>query len=232
MSLALVGAKGNRVVGLRVDISLARGAYLTGDVDDPVLSKRILDLSLASVLAVPSLAICILIAPVIAIEARASPLFRQTRVGRYGAQFRIWKLRTMAVSTPDGASHEIGVATVTRSGRWIRRLKLDELPQLWNVLRGDMSFVGPRPCLPSQDALVEARRNLGVLALTPGITGVAQVDGLDMSDPAGLAIADSAYCGPWSLRRDLRLLLRTFAGHGGGDAAAGPRDGKSLSRKM
>jgi lipopolysaccharide/colanic/teichoic acid biosynthesis glycosyltransferase len=126
----------------------------------------------------------------------------------------------MAATTLDGASHEIGVAAITRSGRWIRRLKLDELPQLWNVLRGDMSFVGPRPCLPSQIELIDARRNAGVLALQPGITGVAQVEGLDMSDPARLAVADSAYCTPWSFGRDLRLLLRTFAGHGSGDAAS------------
>ena len=109
---------------------------------------------------------------------------------------------------------------MTRSGRWIRRLKIDELPQLWNVLRGDMSFVGPRPCLPSQLVLIEARREVGVLALQPGITGVAQVAGLDMSDPARLAVADSAYCGAWSIGRDLNLLVRTFAGQGGGDAAA------------
>jgi O-antigen biosynthesis protein WbqP len=187
------------------------------------VNKRILDLSLVAILALPALLVCALISPVVAIETRASPIFRQTRVGRNGLPFRIWKLRTMAATTRDGASHEIGVATVTRSGRWIRRLKLDELPQLWNVLRGDMSFVGPRPCLPSQTELIEARRAQGVLPLVPGITGVAQVEGLDMSNPELLAAADSGYCGPWSLNRDLKLLLRTFAGHGAGDAAAASR---------
>jgi lipopolysaccharide/colanic/teichoic acid biosynthesis glycosyltransferase len=186
------------------------------------MTKRLLDLVLATTLMVPGLVLCALIAPLIAIETRANPLFRQTRIGRNGMPFRIWKLRTMAAHTKDGASHEIGVSTVTRSGRWVRRWKIDELPQLWNVLRGEMSFVGPRPCLPSQTVLIQARRALGVLTLRPGITGVAQVRGLDMSDPERLAVVDSTYCDHWSLGRDLSLLWMTATGHGGGDAAARP----------
>jgi O-antigen biosynthesis protein WbqP len=106
---------------------------------------------------------------------------------------------------------------VTPAGRWLRRSKLDELPQLWNVLRGEMSFVGPRPCLPSQVELVAARRARGLYAIRPGITGVAQVAGLDMSDPQRLAAADAEYLETMSLRTDLRLMLMTAFGAGKGD---------------
>jgi len=106
---------------------------------------------------------------------------------------------------------------VTPLGRWLRRLKLDELPQLWNVLRGDMSLVGPRPCLPSQTELIAERRARGVYALRPGITGVAQVAGVDMSDPPRLAALDATYLATVSAAADLRLLLATVRGAGRGD---------------
>jgi lipopolysaccharide/colanic/teichoic acid biosynthesis glycosyltransferase len=125
----------------------------------------------------------------------------------------------MRAGTPDRASHEVGASTITRSGRFLRRTKVDELPQLWNVILGDMSLVGPRPCLPSQRELIDEREKLGVLRLLPGITGIGQLAGLDMSDPVALAHADAAYLAPWSLGRDLDLLIRTAVGGGSGDAA-------------
>lgn len=99
----------------------------------------------------------------------------------------------------------------------LRRTKLDELPQLWNVLWGEMSLVGPRPCLPTQELLVEERRARGVLALRPGITGLAQVDGIDMSDPVRLARRDADYLQSASFAGDILLLFKTFLGRGGGD---------------
>lgn len=181
--------------------------------------KRALDLAVALALAAPATLIVLIACPFVAWETRASPLFFQRRVGRDGRIFTILKLRTMRADTPDGASHEVGAATITRSGRILRRTKVDELPQLWNVIVGDMSLVGPRPCLPSQRALIEERERLGVTRLRPGITGVGQVAGLDMSDPVALARADSAYLGAWSMGRDLELLVRTAIGGGSGDAA-------------
>lgn len=180
--------------------------------------KRILDLLLALLLLGPALLVCLLLAPVIAADCRASPLFVQTRVGRGGANFSIFKLRTMAADTDHVASHEASSAAITRSGAWLRRLKIDELPQLINVLTGAMSFVGPRPCLPSQTALIAARWANGVLALRPGITGPAQVAGIDMRDAKVLAAADAAYLVPWTLSGDLALLIRTATGAGSGDA--------------
>jgi len=181
--------------------------------------KRTFDAILALVGLVPAALVSALLAIPIWIETRANPLFVQTRVGRHRRPFRLVKLRTMRPDTLHRASHEVGASQITRTGRLLRKTKLDELPQIWNVLIGDMSFVGPRPCLPSQTELIAEREQRGVHTLRPGITGPAQVAGLDMSTPAKLAVADSAYLGRWSLLRDLRLMLQTVTGGGRGDAA-------------
>lgn len=183
------------------------------------MTKRFFDATLALVGLLPAALISALLAIPIWLETRANPLFIQTRVGRHGKPFQLVKLRTMRPDTLHRASHEVGAAQITRTGRLLRKTKLDELPQIWNVLVGEMSFVGPRPCLPSQQELIAEREQRGVHALRPGITGPAQVAGLDMSTPARLAIADSAYLGHWSLAGDLRLMMLTIFGGGRGDAA-------------
>jgi lipopolysaccharide/colanic/teichoic acid biosynthesis glycosyltransferase len=147
-----------------------------------------------------------------------SPLLRQPRVGRGGRPFVLVKFRTMAPQTAHVASHLADAAAVTRWGRWLRRTKLDELPQLWNVLRGDMSLVGPRPCLPTQHELIGARQALGVLAARPGITGLAQVSGIDMSTPVLLAQTDARMLQSLTVRHYFGYLLRTVSGAGAGDA--------------
>ena len=144
-------------------------------------------------------------------------IFAQARVGRGERVFTCYKLRTMAQGTVSAASHETPVSAVTRLGAALRRWKLDELPQLWNVLKGEMSFVGPRPCLPMQTELVEARRALGVFDIRPGITGKAQVMGVDMSEPQRLARLDADYARERSFLGDLELILRTVVGGGRGD---------------
>src|SRR5690606_33878575 len=108
-------------------------------------------------------------------------IFSQERIGRNGRIFCCHKLRSMYADTASVPTHHVSADRITGVGRFLRRSKLDELPQLWNVLKGEISIVGPRPCLPSQEALVAERRRLGVLALRPGITGLAQVRGIDMS---------------------------------------------------
>ena len=112
-----------------------------------------------------------------------APLFRQERVGRYQKPFTLVKFRTMRVGTASVASHLADVNAITPMGQFLRRTKLDELPQLWNVLWGDMSLVGPRPGLFNQKELLQAREQHGVFAARPGITGLAQVSGIDMSTP-------------------------------------------------
>jgi O-antigen biosynthesis protein WbqP len=181
---------------------------------DSYILKRPLDIAGAAI----GLAVLwpVILAAVLAIRVTsAGPgVFSQERVGRNGARFRCRKLRTMFAGTESVPTHEVSASRVTPVGRFLRCTKLDELPQLWNVLKGEMSLVGPRPCLPSQTALVEARRREGVAALRPGITGLAQVRGIDMADPEALAAIDAEYLAAASLALDLRILLGTFLGAG------------------
>jgi len=119
------------------------------------------------------------------------PLFRQERVGRNQKPFVLVKFRTMRPDTTSVASHLADSSAITPLGRFLRRTKIDELPQLWNVLRGQMSLVGPRPCLLNQHELISEREACGVFGVRPGITGLAQIQGIEMSTPGLLAITDA-----------------------------------------
>jgi O-antigen biosynthesis protein WbqP len=176
------------------------------------------DFALALALTIPAIPVCMLCMIAIYLETHANPVFRQLRVGQSEQLFWIYKLRTMYPDTHDAASHQVSASQITKLGRVFRKYKIDELPQLINVMNGTMSFVGPRPCLPSQQELVFQRKMRGVQVLKPGITGPAQLAGIDMSTPVELAIADSIYLEPWSFQADIRYLWRTFAGGGRGDA--------------
>jgi O-antigen biosynthesis protein WbqP len=142
-------------------------------------------------------------------------IFRQKRVGREGKSFVCYKLRTMASGTPDLPTHDASTSYVTSTGKFLRKVKLDELPQLWNVLKGEMSFVGPRPCLESQTELIQERQKRGVLSIRPGITGLAQIQNIDMSNPVRLANVDAEYLQKRSFALDLRILLLTVLGGAG-----------------
>jgi lipopolysaccharide/colanic/teichoic acid biosynthesis glycosyltransferase len=144
-------------------------------------------------------------------------LFAQPRIGRFGNVFTCYKFRTMFVGTRLAGTHEVSTTAVTRVGRFLRRTKLDELPQLWNVLCGDMSLIGPRPGLVTQADLRLARDHRGVLELRPGISGLAQINGIDMSDPQRLAWWDAKYRAMQSLALDLHIALATALGRGQGD---------------
>jgi O-antigen biosynthesis protein WbqP len=152
----------------------------------------------------------------IRLQSPGPAIFKQVRVGKGGRAFTCYKFRTMYFGTANLPTHEVQPSSVTALGERLRRFKVDELPQLCNVLIGDMSLVGPRPCLPSQVDLVEARRRLGVLDVRPGITGLAQVNGVDMSDPNRLAEIDAQYVRTQSLIGDFRLILATLRGQGVG----------------
>jgi len=179
--------------------------------------KRTLDICLA-LLSLPFAAVLVLIlAIIIRLTSSGPAIFRQARIGRYEKPFVCLKLRTMRNDTRNAPSHEVGASSVTAVGRIMRRTKLDELPQLLNILMGDMSFVGPRPCLPSQSNLIEARRAFGLQLIRPGITGVSQIAGVDMSDPTRLARLDATYLDDMSLANDIRLIFATIWGAGRGD---------------
>jgi lipopolysaccharide/colanic/teichoic acid biosynthesis glycosyltransferase len=146
-----------------------------------------------------------------------SPLFRQKRVGRFKNPFTLLKFRTMKPETAHVASHLADASAVTPLGRFLRRTKLDELPQLWNVLKGEMSLVGPRPCLFNQQELIDARERLGVFAARPGITGLAQVNEIDMSTPELLAETDARMLSSLTIKDYFSYIFMTISGRGAGD---------------
>jgi O-antigen biosynthesis protein WbqP len=146
-----------------------------------------------------------------------APLFRQERVGRHQQPFVLVKFRTMRPNTASVATHLADAFAVTGFGRFLRRTKLDELPQLWNVLRGEMSLVGPRPCLFNQEELIAARAARGVFDARPGITGLAQIQGIDMSTPELLARTDAEMLASLGLRDYFRYVFLTVLGKGAGD---------------
>ena len=150
-----------------------------------------------------------------------SPLFRQERVGKNQQPFTLMKFRTMRPDTASVASHLADASAITTLGKFLRRTKLDELPQLWNVLRGDMSLVGPRPCLFNQHDLIAERAVRGVFVARPGITGLAQIQGIDMSTPGLLAETDAKMLASLSLSSYLRFIFLTVLGRGAGDRIRG-----------
>jgi lipopolysaccharide/colanic/teichoic acid biosynthesis glycosyltransferase len=173
--------------------------------------KRVMDL----VIAVPALLVSLPVMAGISLWIRRdSPgpaIFRQERVGLHGRPFTLLKFRTMVVGAESmgaGLAVNVGDARITRSGALLRRLSLDELPQLWNVIRGDMSIVGPRPTVAAQVARysdVQRRR----LEARPGITGLAQVRGRASLPWSERIAIDVDYVDSWSVRRDLAILART-----------------------
>jgi O-antigen biosynthesis protein WbqP len=146
-----------------------------------------------------------------------SPVFCQERVGRNKKPFILIKFRTMSVDTASVASHLSSTASITKMGGFLRKTKLDELPQLWNVLKGEMSLVGPRPGLFNQQELTAARDNEGVFLVRPGITGLAQVSDVDMSTPELLAKTDARMISEMSLNNYFKYIFQTVLGAGAGD---------------
>ena len=154
---------------------------------------------------------------VLGLRDTGSPLFRQERVGRNKKPFTLVKFRTMRKDTASVASHLASANAITPFGRFLRRTKLDELPQLWNVLKGEMSLVGPRPCLFNQEELVAEREQRGVLDARPGITGLAQISDIDMSTPRLLAETDARMLADLTVGNYFRYIFLTITGKGSGD---------------
>jgi len=146
-----------------------------------------------------------------------SPLFRQERVGRHQKPFVLVKFRTMKIDTASVASHLASSTSITRMGAFLRKTKLDELPQLWNVLKGEMSLVGPRPGLFNQQELTTERAQRGVFDVRPGITGLAQLSDIDMSTPKLLAETDQRMIRELTLAHYFKYILMTVLGKGAGD---------------
>ncbi|WP_312678758.1 sugar transferase [Stutzerimonas nitrititolerans] len=159
----------------------------------------------------------LLILTIVGLFDTGSPIFRQVRVGRHQKPFTLVKFRTMKVDTASVATHLASSASITRFGHFLRKTKLDELPQLWNVLKGEMSLVGPRPGLFNQEELTAERAKRGVFDVRPGITGLAQVNEIDMSTPALLAETDQKMIQSLTVVDYFKYIFMTVAGRGAGD---------------
>lgn len=160
----------------------------------------------------------LLIVIIIGLFDTGSPVFIQTRVGKNKQPFKLIKFRTMSVDTKSVASHLASNASITKLGAFLRKTKIDELPQLINVLKGDMSLVGPRPNLFNQQELIAEREKLGVYDVLPGVTGLAQVQNIDMSTPQLLAETDKKMIDSLTLKDYFKYILMTVTGSGSGDA--------------
>jgi len=159
----------------------------------------------------------LLVLTIVGLFDTGSPIFRQVRVGRHQKPFTLVKFRTMKVDTASVATHLASSASITRFGHFLRKTKLDELPQLWNVLKGEMSLVGPRPGLFNQEELTAERAKRGVFDVRPGITGLAQVNEIDMSTPALLAETDQKMIQSLTVVDYFKYIFKTVAGKGAGD---------------
>lgn len=175
------------------------------------VGKRIVDLVLASVATLLLLPIMVVVIALIKSTDPGPVFFVQSRVGKDGRQFRLYKFRSMPVDTGDLPSSEVGEIPISWVGRLVRRTNFDELPQLFNVLAGDMSLVGPRPPLPSQERLIEMRRQNGALECKPGMTGLAQINSFDGMSETEKAAFDGCYARNITLPGDLSIIVRTFA---------------------
>jgi O-antigen biosynthesis protein WbqP len=173
--------------------------------------KRLFDIALAAIALTALSPLMLLIALLIWWEDGAPVIFRQQRVGKDGATFEFLKFRSMALSAANVPKTEAANIPVTRMGRLIRRTNLDELPQFLNILKGDMSIVGPRPAIPAQDELCLLRRENGAMSCVPGLTGLAQVNAYDRMPETEKATWDGQYADEMSFVNDVKIILRTFA---------------------
>lgn len=175
-------------------------------------SKRALDLAVSLAAALVLLLPLAVIALMVKVTSRGPALYWSDRVGRGNAIFRMPKFRSMRVGTPAVATHLLQKpeAYLTPIGSFLRKSSLDELPQLWSVIKGDMSLVGPRPALFNQDDLIALRTQCGVHELVPGLTGLAQISGRDeLPIPEKVAL-DAQYLKRQSVGLDLAILWKTF----------------------
>ncbi len=175
--------------------------------------KKIFDVFSAIILTILLLPIFLLIAVIIKSTSRGPMLFKQKRIGKNCKEFYIYKFRTMYIDTPnDVPTHLLQDPTrfITPIGKFLRKSSLDELPQLFNILKGEMSFVGPRPALYNQYDLIELRESFGVNAITPGITGWAQANGRDELEIPEKVMYDKYYTEHMSIIFDIIIIFKTL----------------------
>ena len=171
--------------------------------------KRALDVLLAGLATVALSPLLAVVGLAIRLEDGSPVIYRQQRTGRRGEPFTILKFRSMPTNTAVATSATMATATITNVGRITRRTNIDELPQLFNILRGDMSIVGPRPPLGGQDTLIAKRREGPAWHVRPGLTGLAQVNTFDNMSEEQKAAFDNTYAAHITLLGDLKIIVRT-----------------------
>ena len=173
--------------------------------------KRLFDFTVSLVLVIMLIPIFLIISIIIAIDAGSPVIYKQYRVGKDNKLFYIYKFRTMKNNTRLAATKDLTEAesVITKSGRFLRKTSLDEMPQLFNVLKGDMSFVGPRPLIPEEKEIRVLRKEYNIYSVRPGITGWAQVNGRDMLSDEEKALFDKEYIDKQSVWFDIKILFRT-----------------------
>jgi O-antigen biosynthesis protein WbqP len=171
--------------------------------------KRLFDIIFSIILLIGFLPIFAVIYCIIRLQDGEPSIFRQERIGKNGVIFRFYKFRSMSISTPNVESMDTKKLQITPFGKFIRRTNLDELPQFYNVLKGDMSFIGPRPPISSQTDLIELRKKNRSLALKPGLTGLAQVNSYDGMSVEQKAKYDGEYAQNISFFLDCIIIFRT-----------------------
>ena len=175
--------------------------------------KRLLDFAMAALLSIVLLPLHIIIALAIKLESKGTVFFRQKRIGQDKSTFYILKYRTMRSDAPhDVPTHQLHDpdAYITRIGRFLRKTSLDELPQLINILKGDMSIIGPRPALWNQDDLILERDKYGANDIRPGLTGWAQINGRDELEIPVKAKLDGEYVEKMSFAFDMKCFIGTI----------------------
>ena len=173
--------------------------------------KRLFDFMVSLVFIIILLPLFLVISIIIAIDAGNPVIYKQYRVGKDNKLFYIYKFRTMKNNTRIAATKELTEAdsVITKSGRFLRKTSLDELPQLFNVLKGDMSFVGPRPLIPEEKEIRTLRKEYNIYSVRPGITGWAQVNGRDMLSDEEKALFDKEYIDKQSISFDIKIMVKT-----------------------
>lgn len=175
--------------------------------------KRALDIVVSFLMLVLLMPLLAVVAVAAAVDTHGSPIFVQERMGRAGKSFRVYKFRTMSVNAPANMPTYLfndANSYISRIGGFLRKTSLDELPQLWNILKGDMSFVGPRPVVLQEVELLDLRRKNGAGIVRPGLTGLAQVSGRDDVCVGLKAKLDGEYAANMSLFGDIKIFLKTF----------------------
>lgn len=195
----------------------AKRADASADMDSSISAwqmalKRASDLLMAGTAAILLAPLMIAVAIAIKLDSSGPIIFQQRRVGKNGTFFNIYKFRTMHTGTPDLPTDQMMKmpSPITRVGRILRSTSLDELPQIFNVIKNDMSIVGPRPALYNQTQLTEMRQSAGVLRFPPGITGWAQVNGRDELPDDVKVKMDKWYCDNWNFILDWKVIFMTF----------------------